>query len=118
MVKLGVKIYGRSKRINDYLSGEFSMFEECSANCEIFKEYQPFLNKLYKEDYNHKEIEISKELLIFFINDVENRASIDYHEGHNDDEDIIAGGMAMDRLHKRLLKAHNIKHEGFQRHSF
>ena len=118
-VKLGVKIYGRSERINDYLNGEFSCFEDCAVDDPRFEEYSAFLNKLYKEDYNHKEIVLSKDLLIFFINDVENRASIDYHEGHySDDEDITAGGKAMDRLHKRLLKAHNIKHNGFQRHEF
>lgn len=118
-VKLGVKIYGRSERINNYLDGEFEVFEDCASDLECFEEYSEFLHKLYKLDYDHKEIEISKEVLITFINDVENRASIDYYEGHySDDEDITAGGKAMDRLHKRLMKKHNIKHHGYQKHTF
>lgn len=118
-IKLSVKIYGRSERINTYLYGEFGMFEECATSLDCFEEYSAFLNKLCDEKINHKEIEVSKEVLINFLCDVQNRASIDYFEGHSDDEDITAGGKAMDRLEKRILKAHpEIKQSGFQRFSF
>jgi hypothetical protein len=119
-IKLGVQIYGRSEKINGYLSGEFGMFDECATSEPEYERYVSFLDSINKNRLQTKDILVDHDILLFFLNDVENRASIDYHEPHYSyDKDITAGGMAMDRLHKRILKAHpQITHAGFLRHSF
>ena len=108
-IPFGVSFRGKP----DYTSSEVSHFIECADNIEpqaLQDQYVAFL-----EDFLSGKIKPSTQvyfnMLCFFYSDVDNRADIDYREGHWDDEPtIFAGGKYFDSIAKKL-KAHIAKYK-------
>jgi hypothetical protein len=106
-IPFGVSFRGKP----DYTSSEVSHFIECADNVgpqALRDQYVAFL-----EDFLSGKIkpstQVDVDMMRFFHCDVDNRAQIDYREGHWDDEPtILAGGKYFDSIAKKL-KAHIAK---------
>jgi len=107
-IPFGVTFRGQ----RDYTLSEVENFIECADNIEpaaLQNQYVSFL-----EDFSSKKIkpstQVRVDVLQLFQEDLDNRASIDFREGHWDhDPEIVAGGQYFDRMSKKL-KAHIAKH--------
>ena len=96
----------------NYTSSEVSHFIECADGIEPLEfrnEYIAFL-----EDFLAGKIkpstQVSVDMLRVFQGDLDNRADIDYREGHWDDEpQIVAGGKYFAKQATKL-KRHIAKH--------
>ena len=95
-----------------YTLSEVENFIECADNIEpeaLQNKYVAFL-----EEFSSWKIKPSTlvdiDVLKLFQEDVDNRAQIDFREGHwDDDPEIVAGGEYFDRISKKL-KAQIAKH--------
>jgi len=98
----------------EYTLSEVSNFIECADGIEPLEfrnEYIAFL-----EDFLAGKIkpstQVSVDMLRVFQGDLDNRAQIDFREGHYDpidDREIVNGGRYFDKM-SRKLKAHIAKH--------
>jgi len=76
---------------------------------EEWEVYEPFLKNFLMGKLKPSTM-VNAFALIIFQDDVDNRASIDYREGHHDDQlEIYNGGKYFDQKSKKL-KAHLHKH--------
>lgn len=98
--------FGLVWRYTQYCGSEISNFQECVGNIEpqdLQDRYLEFLEifPVKKNDL------VDKDVLEMFIADLDNRASIDYREGHWDDEpEIVAGGKRFDKRCRQLREIH------------
>tara|TARA_R100000951_G_scaffold104924_1_gene98397 strand:- start:1302 stop:1622 length:321 start_codon:yes stop_codon:yes gene_type:complete len=98
--------FGITFRITHYCYSELDNFKECAGNIspeELMNRYLSFLDAFK----GSKNMMVDPDVLSLFIDDLENRASIDYLEGHwDDDPDIMAGGKRFYQRAKKLRALH------------
>ena len=105
-VKFGIKF-----SLNEYAYSEVSNFIECTDNISdennLRKRYVDFLHAMLTRQVKPSTL-VDDDVIHLFIGDLENRANIDYLEGHwNDEPHIVKGGkMFLARCNK--LKAMHI----------
>ena len=108
-IPFGVSFRGKP----DYTSSEVSHFIECADNIEpqaLQDQYVVFLGDFLSGKIKPS-TQVDVNVMGFFYSDVDNRADIDYREGHWDDEPtILAGGKYFDSIAKKL-KAHIAKYK-------
>lgn len=95
-------------RLTDYCLTELDNFIECADGFEdgLRDRYIAFLQDLSRRKIK-KATEVDLDVLREFILDLENRAQIDYIEGHWDDEpSIVRGGQRFLKRAKELRKLH------------
>jgi len=106
-IPFGVSFRGKP----DYTSSEVSNFIECADNVEpqaLQDKYVAFLDEFLSGNIKPS-TQVDVDIMGIFHSDVDNRAQIDYREGHWDDEPtIVAGGKYFDSIAKKL-KAHIAK---------
>ena len=88
--------FGITFSINDYAYSEVSNFIECADNISgeknLCQRYLDFLNAILAKKVKPSTL-VDNDVIDLFIGDLENRANIDYLEGHWDDEPhIVKGG--------------------------
>jgi len=101
-IPFGISFRGKP----DYTYSEVSNFIECADGIEgpnNFKgRYIEFLESFLSGKVKKSTL-VDVDVLAQFIEDLENRADIDYREGHWDDEpDIVAGGKYFASQAKKL----------------
>jgi hypothetical protein len=97
----------------EYTLSEVENFIECADNIEpvaLQNQYVAFL-----EDFSSKKVKpstlVDVDVLELFQGDLDNRAAIDFREGHWDhDPKVVAGGQYFDKMSKQLA-AHIAKHK-------
>ena len=98
--------FGITFRFTDYCCSEIANFKECANNIhpdDLMNRYLHFLDTFK----GSKSAMVDPDVLSLFIDDLENRASMDYLEGHWDDEpDIVAGGERFYQRAKKLRAIH------------
>ena len=100
--------FGIQWRMTSYCYGEIANFQECAGNIqpqELQDRYVAFL-----ADFGavKKKTLVDRDVLELFMGDIDNRAQIDYREGHWDDEpDIVKGGKLFDKRWRALKAIHN-----------
>jgi hypothetical protein len=104
-VKFGIRF-----TVNDYALGELGMFVECATNIEgerdLQDRYIKFLRAVKDKQVKPSTL-VDSDVLAVFADDLENRASIDYLEGHYDDEpEIMAGGKMFYGRYLKLKEVH------------
>ena len=108
-IPFGVSFRGKP----DYTSSEVSHFIECADNIEpqaLQDQYVVFLGDFLSGKIKPS-TQVDVNVMGIFYSDVDNRADIDYREGHWDDEPtILAGGKYFDSIAKKL-KAHIAKYK-------
>ena len=95
----------------DYTFQEVSQFIEATDNIDEHRRagYIEFLNQFLDGKIKPSTLVDATSLLTFY-HDLDNRADIDYREGHWDDcPDVFAGGKFFDGRAKKL-RSHLIKH--------
>ena len=102
--------FGIVWRTTEYCMSELANFVECSdgiPNDEGIRDrYEAFVWDVYAGNIK-KSTEVDAALLSLFIGDLDNRAHIDYLEGHYDNEpDIVAGGKRFWERCKKLRAIH------------
>ena len=106
-IPFGVSFRGKP----DYTSSEVSNFIECADNIEpqaLQDQYVAFLDDFLSGNIKPS-TQVDVDIMGIFHSDVDNRAQIDYREGHWDDEpDIFAGGKYFDSIAEKL-KVHIAK---------
>jgi hypothetical protein len=99
--------FGITFRITDYCYSELANFKECAEGIQpvgLRDRYVQFLDTFN----GGKNSRVYPDVLALFIGDLENRASIDYLEGHwEDDPDIMAGGKRFYQRAKKLRAIHS-----------
>jgi len=105
--------FGISFSFNDYAYNEINQFIECvggvSEENNLCQRYVDFLNALLTKKVKPSTL-VDIDVLNEFIKDLDNRAQIDYLEGHWDDEPHIVKGGKMFLTRCNKLKA--IHHTG------
>ena len=100
--------FGIIFRKTSYAISEISNFIECADSVEPVEfrnEYIQFLNDLLEGKITKSTL-VDRSVLWTFCHDLDNRADIDYRDGHWDhDYDIYWGGYSFDQRHAKL-KAH------------
>ena len=108
-IPFGVSFRGKP----DYTSSEVSHFIECADNIEpqaLQDQYVVFLGDFLSGKIKPS-TQVDVNVMGIFYSDVDNRADIDYREGHWDDEPtIFAGGKYFDSIAKKL-KTHIAKYK-------
>jgi len=104
-VKFGIRF-----TINQYSLAELDMFVECATNIEgerdLQDRYIKFLRAVQDKQVKPSTL-VDSDVLAVFADDLENRASIDYLEGHYDDEpEIMAGGKMFYGRYLKLKEVH------------
>ena len=98
--------FGITFRFTDYCYSEISNFKECAEGIQpvdLYDRYLRFLDTFT----GSKNTMVDPDVLAEFISDLENRAQIDYLEGHwDDDPDIMAGGKRFYQRAKKLRAIH------------
>lgn len=102
--------FGIVWRATDYCDSEVANFIDCADNIDnedgVRDRYEAFLLDVYAGRVKPSTL-VEPELLTLFIGDLDNRAHIDYLEGHYDDEpDIVAGGKRFWERCKKLRAIH------------
>ena len=110
-IPFGVTFRGQ----REYTLSEVSNFIECADNIEPMALQSQYISFL--EDFSSKKIkpstQVRVDVLQLFQEDLDNRAQIDFREGHYDpidDREIVNGGRYFDKMSKKL-KAHIAKHK-------
>jgi len=88
--------FGITFSLNDYAYAEVSNFIECTDNISeednLRQRYVDFLNALLTKQVKPSTL-VDDDVIHLFIGDLDNRAHIDYLEGHwDDDPSIVKGG--------------------------
>ncbi len=113
-IPFGINFKLKGGKHEDYKYREVAFFVETadSISPESLKEdYIKFLGDLMGGEIKKSTL-VDIELVKLFQGDLDNRAQIDYREGHwDDDEEIFSGGEHFDKLAKQL-KVHIDKHDG------
>ena len=103
-IPFGISLSGKA----EYTYSELCNFVECAEGIEpksLEKDYVSFLENILAGKVRRSTL-VDVEVLETFRADLDNRADIDYREGHWDDEpDIVAGGKYFAKVAERL-KAH------------
>ena len=90
---------------SDYNYSEFSNFVECSDNIEPIElkdRYVSFLDDLLSQKIKPSTM-VDVDVMWLFQSDLDNRAAIDYREGHWDHEpSIVRGGKFFDRKSREM----------------
>lgn len=98
--------FGIAFKFTDYCYSELANFKECAGNIdpeELQDRYVAFLDSFN----GSKNTMVDADVLELFIGDLENRADIDYLEGHwDDDAYIVAGGKRFYQRAKKLRALH------------
>jgi hypothetical protein len=102
--------FGIVWRTTDYCMSELANFVECSDGIPnddgIRDRYEAFVWDVYAGRVKPSTL-VEPELLTLFIGDLDNRAHIDYLEGHYADEpNIVAGGKRFWERCKKLRAIH------------
>ena len=110
-IPFGVSFRGQ----REYTLSEVSNFIECTDNIEPMALRSRYISFL--EDFTSRKIKpstlVDADVLQLFQEDLDNRAQIDFREGHYDpidDREIVNGGRYFDKMSKKL-KAHIAKHK-------
>ena len=103
--------FGITFSINDYAYSEVSNFIECADNISkednLCQRYIDFLNALLSKQLKRSTL-VDDDVIHLFIGDLQNRANIDYLEGHWDDEpQIVKGGKMFLAICNKLKAIHN-----------
>lgn len=95
-----------------YTQTEVANFIECADGVEPLEfraEYVAFLEK-FLDGQIKPSTQVSVDIMHLFRGDLDNRADIDYREGHwDDDPDIVKGGMYFAKQAQKL-KQHIDRH--------
>ena len=86
--------FGIVWRMTDYCYSEISNFEECAYGSlppELEERYVAFLDRLSSKQIK-KSTPVPLDLLAVFIDDLDNRAQMDYREWHGHDPEIVLAG--------------------------
>jgi hypothetical protein len=90
---------------SQYNHNEISNFHECAGNvepAELRGAYRAFLEELLGDNIKPSTM-VRLDVMRVFVDDLDNRAQIDYREGHWDDEpSIVRGGKFFDRRSKEM----------------
>ena len=102
--------FGITFTVNDYALGELDMFVECADNLEgvddLQGRYIDFVNAVSAKKVKPSTL-VDADVLAVFADDLCNRASIDYLEGHWDDEpSTVAGGKMFYGRYNKLKEVH------------
>lgn len=99
--------FGLVWRHTDYCYSEISNFQECVGNIDPQDLQDRYLKFLETFRSVKKNTLVEKDVLQMFIADLDNRAQIDYREGHWDEEpEIVAGGKRFDKRCRQLREIH------------
>jgi len=104
-VKFGIRF-----TVNDYAYSELSNFIECTDNLDgeqnLSQRYIDFLNALLSKQVKPSTL-VDVDVLRVFADDLDNRAHIDFLEGHwDDDPDIVKGGEMFYGRYNKLKQIH------------
>jgi hypothetical protein len=104
--------FGITWRWTDYCYAEISEFLELSDNIPndegLRDRYNDFL-RTFLDKKIKKNTEVPLDLLKLFIDDIGNRAQIDYVENHwEDDKNVTAGGKRFFNRYQQLRAIHQI----------
>ena len=106
MIKFGIRF-----TVNDYADSELSNFIECADNLEgsdnLQGRYIEFIEALMASDVKPSTL-VDTDVLSVFIDDLYNRALIDFIEQHDDDPEIISGGRMFLGRYTKLKELHGI----------
>jgi hypothetical protein len=90
---------------SQYNHNEISNFIECADSvepAELREAYRAFLEELLNDNIKPSTM-VRLDIMRLFVDDIDNRAQIDYREGHWDDEpSIVRGGKFFDRRSKEM----------------
>jgi hypothetical protein len=103
--------FGITFSLNDYAYAEVYQFIECSDNISVennlCQRYINFLNSVLAKKVKPSTL-VDLDVIRLFISDLDNRAHIDYLEGHwNDEPKIVAGGKMFWARCNKLRAIHN-----------
>ena len=101
--------FGIVWRWTDYCYSEIANFEECAHGSLppwLEERYVHFLD-LFSRKLIKKSTPVPLDLLAVFIDDLDNRAQIDYREWHDHDPEIVAGGKRFDTRYRQLRSIHS-----------
>ena len=103
--------FGMRFTVNDYAYSELSNFIECADNLEgpdnLNGRYIEFIKALMASDVKPSTL-VDIDVLSVFIDDLYNRALIDFIEQHDDDPEIISGGRMFMGRYTKLKEVHGI----------
>ena len=105
-IKFGINFRGHW---DSYTFNEVSNFIDNASSLEplgLKKSYIAFLNLFLDKKVKPSTL-VDYDVLEVFLGDIDNRADIDYREGHRDEEyeaDLIAGGRYFHQISKKLEK--------------
>lgn len=97
--------FGIQWRMTSYCYGEIENFIECADNIgeSLQTRYVEFLQNFPPK----KRTLVDRDVLQIFMGDLDNRANIDYREGHwDDDAEIFEGGRRFAQRWAKLKKIH------------
>ena len=98
-------------RMTDYCYGELDNFINCADGIEpadLKDRYCDFLSDLTAKRIK-KTTPVDRDVLQVFLDDLDNRAQIDYREGHwDDDPRIVRGGKRFDKRWRDLKTIHGM----------
>lgn len=107
-IPFGISFRGQKS----YTQSEVSHFIECAEGIEqpLRDQYVTFLNDFLDEKIKPS-TQVDRDVMLCFIEDLDNRADIDYREGHwDDDPEIVAGGKYFAKQAHKLMD-HLKKHQ-------
>jgi hypothetical protein len=103
MTKLPFKF--RFNTSGRYNYSELCNFIECAGNIEpveLRDAYVDFLNELLADNIKPSTL-VRFDVMQLFVGDLDNRAQIDYREGHwNDEPSIVRGGKFFDKRAREM----------------
>jgi hypothetical protein len=103
--------FGMRFTVNDYADSELSNFIECADNLEgpdnLNGRYIEFIKALMASDVKPSTL-VDIDVLSVFIDDLYNRALIDFIEQHDDAPAIISGGRMFMGRYAKLKEVHGI----------
>ena len=105
-IKFGINFRGHW---DTYTFNEVAHFAECAdgiSDTELRDRYIAFLDSFCAKKVKPSTL-VDYDVLEVFLGDIDNRADIDFREGHRDEEyeaDLIAGGKYFHQIFKKLEK--------------
>ena len=102
--------FGIVWRMTDYCYGEIDNFEQCAYGAfrdeEFEARYIEFLDRLSSKQIK-KSTPVPLDVLAAFIDDLDNRAQMDYREWHGHEPEVVAGGKRFDTRYRQLRSIHS-----------
>jgi hypothetical protein len=100
--------FGISWKMTSYCYGEIANFQECASNIDPLELRNRYLEFLENFGSVKKSTLVDPDVLQLFMGDIDNRADIDYREGHwDDDPEICAGGKRFAQRWAKLKRIHS-----------